>query len=285
MISKPTQHFYLNLIQPRFGGDERFFKRWDEVGAETRNPKQVTILIVDFNQLIDNHALELYPNVKYVVSPTTGHTHLTADFEARAVQLVTLRGETHFLKNIYSTAEHTIYLMMRLAKEIPPHQLLRNKLLGIVGYGRVGHQVDQLAEGLGVRVTTVDKRSSDANWNFLFSESDFISIHVDENPTSRKLISSDLLAVMKPTAFLVNTSRPSVIDESALYKAVSDGRIAGCALDVTDIDWPKDAKRVILTDHVAGSSFEDRIRVADFCLAKLKSTIKAEESRSLPTTP
>ena len=126
--------------------------------------------------------------------------------------------------------------------------------------------------GFGVTVLThdpfIDRQTAEANdvtqvsVEKLFAESDFVSVHTPLTKETHHLIGSRLLSLMKPTSFLVNTSRGPVIDEAALFVALRDRRIAGAALDVTEIE-PLPASsplrgldNVILTPHYAASSVE-----------------------------
>lgn len=269
-------------------GDEAFYDRWEVIGPVIRpcvvTPEPlfdplvlpydtVEVIVTDFRVNINDQLCSVFPNVKYVVSPTTGHTHLTADFKKRGIKLITLRGERAFLDTIWSTAEFTLYAMMRLAREIPPYSRLRGSALGIIGMGRVGHQVKQLGYGYGMIIRSVDKDSTDDAWKALLTESDFITLHVDENPSTVKLINRDKLAFMKPNACLINTSRASVIDQPAVLEALSENHLGGVFLDVYDPSMTLVAMshpRLLFTEHMAGSVLTDSIRANEYCLNLLK---------------
>jgi glyoxylate reductase len=152
------------------------------------------------------------------------------------------------------------------------------KTLGIVGFGRIGRGVARRAQGFGMRVLYSDAVRAPAeverefNAEFvdrdrLFRESDFVSIHVPLLPDTRHLISTENLNKMKPTAYLINTSRGPVVDEAALAKALEKKKIAGAALDVFENE-PKvhpallTRKDVILTPHIASASVETRTKMA-----------------------
>jgi glyoxylate reductase len=152
------------------------------------------------------------------------------------------------------------------------------KTLGIVGFGRIGRGVARRAHGFQMRVLYSDAvRASEhvekeLNAEFvdrdrLFRESDFISLHVPLLPDTRHLISNENLGKMKPTAFLVNTSRGPVVDEAALAEALENKTIAGAALDVFEHE-PKvhpallPRKDVILAPHIASASVDTRTKMA-----------------------
>jgi glyoxylate reductase len=152
------------------------------------------------------------------------------------------------------------------------------KTLGILGFGRIGRGVARRAQGFHMRILYNDAIHAPADAekelhaefverDRLFAESDFISVHVPLLPDTRHLINKENLAKMKPTAYLVNTSRGPVVDEAALATALEAGQIAGAALDVFENE-PKvhpalvRRKDVILTPHIASASLETRTKMA-----------------------
>jgi glyoxylate reductase len=152
------------------------------------------------------------------------------------------------------------------------------KTLGLLGFGRIGRGVARRSQGFRMRVLyndavrAVADVEKELNAEFvdrerLFRESDFISVHVPLMAETRHLISRDNLRRMKPTAYLVNTSRGPVVDEAALAEALEQKIIAGAALDVFENEPkcnPHLLKRsdVILTPHIASASVETRTRMA-----------------------
>lgn len=152
------------------------------------------------------------------------------------------------------------------------------KTLGIVGFGRIGRHVARRAQGFGMRVLYSDAvrapvevekeyKAEFVDRDRLFRESDFVSLHVPLLPDTRHLISTENLNKMKPTAYLINTSRGPVVDEAALAEALEKKKIAGAALDVFENE-PKvhpallTRKDVILTPHIASASVETRTKMA-----------------------
>ena len=152
------------------------------------------------------------------------------------------------------------------------------KTLGVLGFGRIGRGVARRSMGFNMRVLYNDAvrapaeveeelRAGFADRDRLFRESDFISVHVPLMPETRHLISKDNLDKMKPTAYLINTSRGPVVDEAALAEALEKRKIAGAALDVFENE-PKcnpallGRKDVILTPHIASASIDTRTKMA-----------------------
>jgi phosphoglycerate dehydrogenase-like enzyme len=263
----------LILMKPT-PGDSRFYERWQEVGEITQRPDQATVLLTDHRNPVTEDLLGSLPRLKYVVSPNTAHTHLRFDPEARDIEIISLKGETGFLSEVRSVAEFTMGLILRLARPLEDSigTLLNNKMLGVVGYGRIGKQLSIIASAFGMRVCHVDKESPDWSWKLLFQRSDFVSIHLPECPETLGLIGKDLLSQMKPTSFLVNTARPSVLDEMALSQLLAEEKIRGAALDVTDMNWIH-FPQVITAPHVAGFTLEDRVKTDEFVLEKLKQRL------------
>lgn len=171
-----------------------------------------------------------------------------------------------------------------------------SKVLGVVGLGRIGSRVAYHAvKGFGMRVIYYDiKRSKDFEKEFgaqfrenaddIFKEADFISIHVPLLPSTRHLVDSRRLSLMKKTAYLINTSRGPVVDEKALVEALKGGIIRGAALDVYENE-PElasglaDLENVILTPHIASATEETRQAMGELAA---KNIIEALEGRVPP---
>ena len=154
------------------------------------------------------------------------------------------------------------------------------KTLGIVGFGRIGRAMARRASGFQMKVIYTDAvraaegvekelRVEFREMNTLLGESDFISVHVPLLPDTRGLFNAPKFHRMKPTAFLVNTSRGPVVDEAALVAALESGKIAGAGLDVYEnepfIHPGLKRANVVLAPHVASASLETRTKMA--CIA------------------
>ena len=168
---------------------------------------------------------------------------------------------------------------------------LWSKTLGIIGLGSIGKRVARRATGFDIRVlaydivqdpefaerhgvTYVDKEQ-------LLAESDFISLHTPLNSDTRNIIDAQAISLMKPTAYLVNTSRGGVVDEPALYEALVDRRIAGAGLDVFVNEPPVgtpliELDNVVLTPHLAGLSPEATQVVNYTCVRNVVAILNGE---------
>jgi D-3-phosphoglycerate dehydrogenase len=214
--------------------------------------------------------------------------------------------------NDLTVAEHTIALIMALAKKVvhmhhavregnwaerfsPGLTEVEGKTLGIVGMGRIGSLVaKKCGDGLGMNILACDPYVTDkeklkvtfaASLEELFRKADFITLHVPSLPQTQGLVSRELLGLMKETAFLVNTSRGDVVDEAALTDVLENHRISGAALDVFRQE-PLPAgnplanmKNVILSPHCAGSTWESNVRIA---LAAAQAVLDVLEGRRPP---
>ena len=169
--------------------------------------------------------------------------------------------------------------------------------LGIVGFGRIGQAVARRASGFGMRILYHDVARVDCATeqalgatfvplDELLAESDFVSLHVNLTPETRGLIGRDALALMKPTAIVVNTSRGPVVDSMALHDALRDGVIAAAALDVTDPEpLPADHPLVglpncLVVPHIASASRATRGKMARMAAENLLAGLRGER---LPT--
>lgn len=206
-----------------------------------------------------------------------------------------------------SVAEHTIMLMLALARQLPRLDQavrsgafeLRNqvsgieldgKTLGVIGLGNIGRLVgEKCRAALRMRVLGYDPllppgvplpADRVADIETLLRESDVVTLHVPLTPQTRKLLGARQLALMKPTALVINTSRGEVVDEAALAEALRAGRIGGAAVDVYAIEPPPpdhpllSAPHTVLTPHTAAHTEEAlqrmAISLADDVLAVLR---------------
>ncbi len=221
-----------------------------------------------------------------------------------------------------SVAEFTFALVLALARRIPeadafaragkyrgwgPQLLLGTdvygKTLGIVGLGRIGTAVAQRAvKGFGMRALYhTPKQNPDFDREFgarfvdlptLLRESDFVSLHVPLLPSTRHLISDAQFAIMKPTAYLVNTARGPVVDEKALLRALETKKIAGAALDVFECEPSLDCDpfdhvelnqfpNVILTPHTASATIEARQAMSRIAAENVIEALAGREPKNV----
>jgi glycerate dehydrogenase len=162
--------------------------------------------------------------------------------------------------------------------------------MGIVGFGRIGRAVAELALAFGMKVQ-VSSRSQRAalppSFHFvdqesLFRTSDVVSLHCPLTPETKQMINSERISWMKPSAFLLNTSRGGLIDEAVLAEALNQGRIAGAGLDVLSMEPPPasnpllQAKNCLITPHIAWASHAARSRLLAAAVANLKAFLNGK---------
>jgi D-3-phosphoglycerate dehydrogenase len=151
---------------------------------------------------------------------------------------------------------------------------LKGKTLGIVGYGSIGRRVGDIALAIGMELLVFDPYCGEVDierigikkaptLEYLMRESDFISLHMKVTPETKGIISRELIALMKPTAYLVNASRGAVLDEDALIDALRGRKIAGAALDVYTHEpiahnhpFITELDNIVITPHIAGATRE-----------------------------
>ncbi|TKB75246.1 MAG: D-glycerate dehydrogenase [Nitrospira sp.] len=180
-----------------------------------------------------------------------------------------------------------------------PTQLLGadvyGKTLGIIGLGRIGQAVARRAQGFGMRILSVPRRKDQPppsesarqpiSLQTLLETSDFVSLHVPLTTDTRHLIGTKELGLMKPSAFLVNTSRGPVVDESALVSALQAGQPAGAGLDVYEREpaiHPGliDNSRVVLLPHLGSATTTTRIRMGMMCVENVTAVLKGQPARN-----
>jgi D-3-phosphoglycerate dehydrogenase len=179
---------------------------------------------------------------------------------------------------------------------------VRNKLLGIIGYGNIGAQVGILAESVGMRVCYYDPESKlplgnakPLGLDALLEQADVLTLHVPGGVATENLINRARIGMMKPSAVLINASRGKVVDIDALSQALTDRKLAGAALDVYPVE-PRSEKEefvsplrglenVILTPHIGGSTEEAQDNIGREVADKLARFLKAGTTRSAVNFP
>jgi glyoxylate reductase/D-3-phosphoglycerate dehydrogenase len=196
--------------------------------------------------------------------------------------------------NAISVSEHAIMLMLTVSRRVlwqhdnvsngrwrgnapaPRMYEVYDKTLGIVGLGTIGKKVARIARSLGMRIQYYDiarlpEHEEDAHgvkfrlFRELLASSDIVTMHVPLNDSTRRMVGAAELALMKPEAIIVNTSRGPVIDEMALIKALADNKLFGAGLDVFDQEPPPPdnpllkLKNVLLTSHFAGPTWDNHV--------------------------
>jgi glycerate dehydrogenase len=168
---------------------------------------------------------------------------------------------------------------------------LAGKTMGIVGFGRIGRQTGRIADAMGMRVLAADAVPRNApeypgfGWadtEELLREADVVSLHAPLLPETRGMIQARTLALMKPSAFLINTSRGPLVDAHDLADALNAGRLAGAALDVLPIEPPPadspllTARNCLVTPHIAWATREARSRLMDAAVENVAAFVAGQ---------
>ena len=219
--------------------------------------------------------------------------------------------------NTLSAAEHTLALMLAMSRNVVPAcsslkagawdrkkymgNQLNNKILGVIGLGRIGMAVAQMARGFNMKIlgydpfaapTDADKIGIEVteDLNRVFKEADYITVHVPKNEQTLNMIGAEQIERMKPTVRLVNCARGGIINEDALYDALAKRRIAGAALDVFGKEPPentcfKDLENCVVTPHLGASTEEAQIEVAVEAAQILVDALKGGPIRNAVNAP
>jgi D-3-phosphoglycerate dehydrogenase len=266
------------------------------------------VLIVRLGFQVDREVIDAAPNLKAIVTATTGLDHIDLVYaEQRGVKVLSLRGETEFLHSIPATAEHTWGLLLALLRHIPwayqsvlegewerdrfrGHDL-SGKRLGIVGLGRIGQKVARygLAFGMDVYAYTMPPVPEISGVKLcnslpeLLRQSDVLSLHVPLNAETAGMIGAKELALLPQGAVVVNTARGAILDGQALLESLQQGKLAGAALDVLVdereqysavreqlLAYAQTCSNLLITPHIGGATEESMCATELFMANKLK---------------
>ena len=263
---------------------------------------QAEAVICTLADRIDAALLSNAPHLKIVANYAVGYNNI--DLDAARARSIVVTNTPDVLTD--ATADLTWALLLAVARRVvegdrwlrtgtwpgwAPTQLLgyevSGKTLGIVGMGRIGQAVARRAQGFHMPVLYASRRPVTAPtgiaWNRrsldeVLAQADFLSLHVPLTKTTQYLISARELAMMKPTAMLLNTSRGPVIDEAALVSALQTGKIAGAGLDVYEHEptiHPELAAmhNVVLLPHLGSATRETRIQMGQVCLDNIAAVL------------
>jgi D-3-phosphoglycerate dehydrogenase len=249
-----------------------------------------------------HRVLDAYPNLRVIARAGVGFDAVDVAAATERGVVVTVTPNT----NQDAVAEHTFTLMLGLVKNIVSQHLgtksgswprgtnlpLRGRSLGLAGLGRIGKAVAVRGAAFGMPLLAYEPYPDAAfvaryhiklvPWEQLLRESDFVSLHLPLTAESKYLINRRTLALMKPTAFLINTARGGLVCEADLLEALVAGKLAGAGLDVFEEEPPqKDhplfaLNNVLLTPHAAGVDLQSRDDMALSAAQAIVSLSKGE---------
>ena len=283
---------------------------WSENDTDMEQFSETTVLVCRLGFKINSKFLKKFPDLKYIVSPTTGLNHIDLDFcDKHHVDVISLKGEVKFLDTIRSTSEHTIALILALVRKIVPGarsvietniwdrdqfkgRELKSMTIGVIGAGRIGKHVISYAKSFGMNVMVDSMEITDAmivfcNKKDLFIGSDIVTLHADYRPENRLMIDYSDFKLMIPGSYFVNTARGELVSEKDIIRALDDGILAGAGLDVLSNEQDRDAllkkeiiqyarthDNVIVTPHLGGCTIDAMHKTELFAAKKLKSLLE-----------
>jgi D-3-phosphoglycerate dehydrogenase len=282
-------------------------------------PAQLLEVISEYDALLVRSATKVTAEVlaagtrlKVVGRAGVGYDNIDVDAATqRGIVVVNARGASSI-----AVAEHTMALMLALARHIPQAYTslrrgewrrgdfvgveLRDKTLGLIGLGRIGAEVAKRAIAFEMRVLAYDPFVSTeharrlgvtlVSLDELLAQADFVSLHTPLTKDTRRLINAAALARMKPGARLINTARGELVDSQALLEALERGHLAGAALDVFDVEPPPLGPlilhdRVIAVPHLGASTEEAQVAVAIEVAGHVLAALRGEPTPGAVNLP
>lgn len=255
----------------------------------------VELLFAPLGFQIDSAYLDQCPNLKAIASNTTGVPHIDMELaKSKGVAVFALHDEQQFLETITPTAEHTIALLLSAARRIPAaHQaasagnwdrkpwgsprMMSRLRLGLVGYGRLGRKVGEIAHAMGMQVAWYDPyvlqgQGKIESLQKLAANSDVLSLHAVANNETRGLVDRTILESLPTGSILINTARGELLDVDALLDLLESGHLWAAGLDTIDGEYQLDFSKqfsnsraavyarthdnLILTPHIGGSTID-----------------------------
>ncbi len=282
-------------------------------------PGQLRAIIGDYDALIvrsqtqvGEEVIESGKKLKVIGRAGVGTDNIDVDAATRK-GIVVVNTPTG---NTVAAAEHTIALMLALARNVPQANSclksgkwqreamvgseLRNKILGIIGLGNVGSEVAKRAQAFEMRVVAHDPFVSKdyarnlevdlVSMDELLKGADFITLHVPLTAATKNLIGNKELAKLKPTARIINCARGGLIDEEAIVKAIKSGKIAGAAFDVFDKEPVTNSPlfkedKIIVTPHLGASTVEAQTGVARDVAVEVLAVLQGQFSKYAVNAP
>ncbi len=259
--------------------------------------KDIDVLIVRLGHMIDSEFLLEFENLKYIITPTTGLNHIDMiACKSKNISIISLRDCMNKIKNVSSTVELTLGLLIALVRNINGAIndvkinnswnrdkfrgfQLRDKKIGIVGLGRIGLAFAKICNLMGMHVYAYDPKFLEGKnlpnyitlltFSDLLCSCDIISINASYDNNNKPLISFEEVSKMKNGVFIINTARGELINEEAVSKGIKSRHIAGLGIDVLSNEHNKDFLRysplfkamkndynIIITPHIGGCTSE-----------------------------
>lgn len=282
--------------------DIHFIKNIEELEFfDEENLKNTQGIFIKLKYLIDQKILKKFENLEFIASPTTGLNHIDINYcKEKDIKIICLKNEFNFLKNITPTAELTWGLILNAYRKLN-YAInsvdnsywnrddfigydLKDKTIGILGYGRLGKIIHRYAKAFKMNVLINDvkekikKKKEYVPINILFESSDIVTVHVNYEINNNRFIDKKYLSKMKKNSLFVNTSRGELVNEKDLLSHLQvDSNLV--ALDVVAdehkiisnilLKSKNKYKNLIITPHIGGNTFESLIKTEQFTYEKI----------------
>tara|TARA_E500000318_G_scaffold111983_1_gene133105 strand:- start:5958 stop:6809 length:852 start_codon:yes stop_codon:yes gene_type:complete len=212
-----------------------------------------------------------------IVSPSTGINHI----EVSTNKIIHLKNDK-ILKNLWSTAEHNLYLILSITRNSGHIRELKSCNLGILGYGRLGKMLEKQTKNI---FNSILKKDKDFCSNKFFTDTDFLSINIDLNKENENFIDKEFVSKFKKPIFIINTSRGEVVNEKEIIELLNEGKVLGYATDVVkeehtlkhSILFSANLPNIFITDHIGGTAIETQEKAYGRVIDKLESFLNSYE--------
>ena len=266
--------------------------------------RAASAVICTLTERIDQEALDAAPSLRVIANYAVGYNNIAVE-AARARSIVVTNTPDVLTE---TTADLTWALLLAAARHVPEGDALvragawagweatqllgsdvHGKTLGLIGMGRIGKAVARRAAGFQMSVlywsrsplahSSRDPQWQEASFEELLSQSDFVSVHVPLTDETEHLLGVSALRLMRPTAYLINTSRGPVVDEHALVTAIQEGRLAGAGLDVYEHEPDvtpalRALPQVVLLPHLGSATLRTRIDMGMMCVENVTAVLE-----------
>ncbi|MBN1294283.1 MAG: D-2-hydroxyacid dehydrogenase [Candidatus Latescibacteria bacterium] len=265
-------------------------------------------IILTNKTVLDRPVIEMLPDMKYIGVMATGYN--VVDLDAARERGIPVTNVPKY--GTQSVAQMVFALLLEMTQQVAHHaQTVRNGhwsknpdfcywdyplieldglTLGIIGFGSIGQTVAKIAQAFGMKVLAYDINQIQTGYpainftdmNTIFRDSDVVSLHCPLTAESEGLINTYRLSLMKKTAYLINTGRGPLVNESDLANALNSGKIAGAALDVLQVEPPPpdnpllSAKNCFITPHIAWATRASRSRLLNIVVDNIRAYLVGE---------
>ena len=257
--------------------------------------KNIKVLVVRLSYKIEKNFLKKFKNLKFIISNTTGLDHIDSNFcRKNNIKILSLNNVKKKIKNIHSTADLTIGLLISLVRNINSSNKyiskykkferykfisedLKKLTVGIVGYGRLGKRIEKYIKFLKMKTITYDIKSKNLSIKKLIKQSNIIVVTASSYD-GRKVLTKEHLKNLKKNSYIVNTSRYFSVDEDEIIKKLKSGLLLGYATDSIEGEYDKNLYKknkfikliekynIIITPHLGGFTYDSVHKTEKLCL-------------------